>query len=94
MQTYIAGIIQPYIQAFENSSPKCVDYLSFDGAGNVQRAGNILAAKFPRIIVTHGAEHVLSLYFQDCFKLSVEITIKRIETSDRKGLVVEENIKL
>lgn len=61
--TYIANLFQPHIGIFEEASPCSVDYLSFYGAGNVQLAGRILATRFPRIIVTHGAEHVISLFF-------------------------------
>jgi hypothetical protein len=76
---YIASLFQPYIEMFEIESPNSVDYLSFDGAGNVQLAGKILAAKYPRIIVTHGAEHVISLFFQDCFKLPLLSTLHKLE---------------
>ena len=36
--------------------------LFFDGAANVQKAGEILAATYPTISVLHGAEHVVSLF--------------------------------
>ena len=52
---------------FEEKDPNCVDFCTFDGAANVQKAGKVLAAYYPRIICTHGAEHVVSLCFQDCF---------------------------
>jgi hypothetical protein len=35
--------------------------VSFDGAGNVQKAGNIMVKHYDRAIVTHGAEHVVAL---------------------------------
>ena len=35
--------------------------VSFDGASNVQKAGNIMVKHYDRAIVTHGAEHVVSL---------------------------------
>lgn len=76
---YIASLFQPHIEKFENASPNSVDYLSFDGAGNVQLAAGILAAKYPRIIITHGAEHVISLFFQDCFKLPLLNTLHKLE---------------
>jgi hypothetical protein len=76
---YIASLFEPYIEMFEKASPNSVDYLSFDGAGNVQRAARILAAKYPRIICTHGAEHVVSLFFQDFFKLPLLSTLHKLE---------------
>jgi hypothetical protein len=39
----------------------------FDGASNVQNAGEILRAFNPRITVGHGAEHVISLFFVDVY---------------------------
>ena len=76
---YISSLFEPHIRKFQAESANCVDYLSFDGAGNVQLAGRILAAKFPRIICTHGAEHVISLFFQDCFKLPLLNTLHKLE---------------
>ena len=43
----------------------CVDLVFFDGASNVQNAGRILQARYPRITVGHGAEHAVSLFFSD-----------------------------
>jgi hypothetical protein len=42
-----------------------------DGAANVQKAGQILAAYYPRIVCTHGAEHVV----QDIFDKSKVLNI-------------------
>lgn len=68
---YIASIFKPHIAAFESKDPNCVDFCTFDGASNVQKAGRVLSATYPRIVCTHGAEHVISLFFQDCFKTKV-----------------------
>ena len=68
---YIASLFRPHIDAFEETNPNCVDYCTFDGASNVKKAGEVLTALYPRIVCTHGAEHVVSLFFQDCFKSSV-----------------------
>jgi hypothetical protein len=43
----------------------------FDGASNVQKAGRILQAKFPRSYTLHGGEHVVSLFFSDIAKINV-----------------------
>ena len=45
----------------------CVDLVFFDGTSNVQNAGRILQARYPRITVGHGAEHVVSMFFSDVF---------------------------
>jgi hypothetical protein len=52
---------------FEKKNHNSVDYCTFDGAANVQKAGRVLSAIYPRIVCTHGAEHVISLFFQDIF---------------------------
>ncbi len=38
------------------------DTFFFDGATNIQKAGQILCAHFPRAMCFHGGEHVLSLF--------------------------------
>jgi hypothetical protein len=68
---YISSLFRPHIDDFENLHPHSVDYCTFDGAANVQKAGEALSAFYPRIVCTHGTEHVLSLFFGDCFKSKV-----------------------
>ncbi len=41
------------------------DLFFFDGASNVQRAGQILCQTFPRVCCFHCGEHILSLFFSD-----------------------------
>lgn len=65
---FIASLFRKHIDEFENMSPNCVDSCTFDGARSVQKAGEVLQAMFPRIVCTHGSEHVISLFFQDIFK--------------------------
>ena len=76
---YLASLFRPHIDSFEKKFPNCIDYCTFDGAGSVQKAGHILNARYPRIFVTHGAEHVVSLFFQDCFNLPIVSTLHKIE---------------
>lgn len=45
-----------------------IDLVTFDGAKNVQNAGEIMVKAYPRATVTHGAEHACSLFFTDIFK--------------------------
>jgi hypothetical protein len=75
---YISGLFRPHINDYERECPNSVDFCSFDGAANVQKAGEILQAHFPRIVVSHGAEHVLSLFFQDAFKLPILAVMSKI----------------
>ena len=39
------------------------DWISFDGASNVQKAGSLIEQYFPRCTVTTGVEHTVSLLF-------------------------------
>ena len=71
---YIANIVKPLITQMESEldihnkrSPGIVDLDFFDGASNVQNAGQILQAFNPRITGGHGAEHVVSLFFSDVY---------------------------
>ena len=43
----------------------------FDGASNVQLAGELLKIRYPKIIVMRGVEHTVSLFFNDVFKTPV-----------------------
>jgi hypothetical protein len=47
----------------------CTDVFYFDGASNVQKAGEVLMAKFPRSFCFHGGEHVVSLFFSSIAKI-------------------------
>ena len=49
---------------------KLTDCFFFDGASNVQTAGAILCAWYPRAMCFHGGEHVLSLFFSDLSKIN------------------------
>ena len=73
--SHIASIIKPLIANMEGEldehNRKCtgiVDLVFFDGASNVQNAGELLRVKYPRITVGHGAEHVVSLFFKDVYE--------------------------
>ena len=43
------------------------DIVFFDGATNVQNYGLIPLARYPRISVGNGSEHVVALFFSDVF---------------------------
>jgi len=66
--SYIAGLFEEYVIEFDKEK-LCTDLFFFDGASNVQKAGEVLVAKFPRAYVLHGGEHVISLFFDDLSKL-------------------------
>jgi hypothetical protein len=55
----------------ESACSNCCDVIYFDGASNVQKAGCTLEVTYPRTVVLHGAEHVVSLFFNNMFTLPV-----------------------
>jgi hypothetical protein len=48
-----------------------IDCVFFDGASNVQKSGKIMQVHYPRVMVLHGAEHVVSLFFKDLSNIQV-----------------------
>ena len=71
---YLAKKFIPIIRILEQQqksngrgTPGIVDVLIFDGATNVQKAGAIMCARFPRMTCIHGSEHVMGLVFKDTF---------------------------
>jgi hypothetical protein len=56
-----------------NIDPKknLVDMVIFDGASNMQKAGQMLEKACPKITCVHGGEHVVSLFFSDVAKTSI-----------------------
>ena len=67
--TYIAGLFKPHLKELDPQKA-LVDLVYFDGASNVQKAGNILGAHYPCVTCLHGSKHVVSLFFGDLSKLS------------------------
>jgi hypothetical protein len=65
--TFISSLFDPWIQKLDPDSTR-IDCVFFDGASNVQKAGQLLAAKYPRIHVQHCAAHSVSLFFSDISK--------------------------
>jgi hypothetical protein len=66
---YIASCFEPYMEMLLYKGNNVVDLILFDGAANMQKAGRVLATKYKRLTVLHGAEHVMSLFFNDIFKI-------------------------
>ncbi len=44
------------------------DIVLFDGASSVQKAIQTIVAQFPIVVVTHGTEHVGSLFLVQVFR--------------------------
>ncbi len=63
-ERYIGQLFKDKVAEFDPTST-CTDDFFFDGASNVQKAGEILCATYPWAYFFHGGEHVLSLLFSD-----------------------------
>ena len=66
--SYVARYMEEHILKLDPQKLFTILFL-FDGAGNVQKGGEILEAIFPRATTIHGGEHVISLFFDDLSKL-------------------------
>ena len=51
-----------------------------EGAGNVQKAVEILSIRFPRITVIHGAEHALNPFYNEVYSTVEEFCDIKILT--------------
>jgi hypothetical protein len=65
---YIAKLFEAKILEYDPQL-LCTDVFCFDGASNVQRAEELLMAKFPCSFCFHGGEHVVSLFFLSIAKI-------------------------
>ena len=66
---YISELFTPFFKKLDPTSTR-IDCIVFDGAANVQKAGHLLEAKYPRIHVQTCAAHSVSLFFSDiCNKI-------------------------
>ena len=63
--TFISSLFDPWIQKLDPDSTR-IDCVFFDGASNVQKAGQLLAAKYPRIHVQHCAMQHEGSQLQHC----------------------------
>jgi hypothetical protein len=61
---YIASIFEGHIAELDPYGIH-LNAVLFDGASNVQKAGRVIKAKYPQVLVLHGIEHVISLFFSD-----------------------------
>ncbi len=65
---YIAKLFEGKVLEYD-SQLLGTDVFYFDGASNVQKAGEILMAKFPCSFCLDGGEHVVSLFFLSITKI-------------------------
>jgi hypothetical protein len=67
--TYVANCFLPWCKKVDPQNI-LLDCVFFDGEGDVQNVGHILAVRNPNIAVLHGAEHVVSSFCKDVTKLT------------------------
>ena len=68
--TYIADVFTELVREYDPNGTDA-DIFYFDGAANVQKAGRILEARFPRTTALYGGEHNLALWFSKVAKIPV-----------------------
>ena len=66
--SYVADEFRKEVEKYDPTT-KLTNGFWFDGASNVQKAGDILTAKFVHAACHHGCEHAISLFFSNIAKL-------------------------
>jgi hypothetical protein len=67
--SYIASLFEEKVAEYDPGNV-LTDVFFFDGASNVQKAGEVLTAKYPRSFCFHGGEHVVSLFFSSISRIA------------------------
>ena len=62
--TFICNRFLDHFKIFDPHK-SIIDVIMFDGASNVQLAGELLQIRYPKITVMGGVEHTVSLFFND-----------------------------
>ena len=68
--TFICNIFLDHFKIIDPHK-SIIDMIRFDGASNVQLAGELLQIRYPKITVMRGVEHTVSLFFNDVSKIPV-----------------------
>jgi hypothetical protein len=66
--SYIANLFDKKVMEYDPLKT-CTDVFYFDGASNVQKAGEVLMARFLCSFCFYGDEHVVSLFFSSIAKI-------------------------
>jgi hypothetical protein len=66
--SYIANLFDEKVMEYDPLKT-CTDVFYFDGASNVQKAGEVLMARFPGTFCLHRGEYVVSLFFSSIAKI-------------------------
>ena len=68
--TFICNIFLEHIRKIDPHK-SVIDFVVFDGASNVQLAGELLKIHYPNISVMCGVEHTVSLFFNDVSNIPI-----------------------
>jgi hypothetical protein len=66
--SYMANLFDKKVMEYDPLKT-CTDVFYFDGASNLQKAGEVLMARFPCTFCFHGCKHVVSLFFSSIAKI-------------------------
>ncbi len=92
--TYIVEMFQEKVNVYDPDG-RNTDVLFFNGASNMQKAGQILCQTFPRAYCFHGRKHGLSLFFSYLSKLKPNTRISHLSmTMDKSLLSIKETVSL
>ena len=65
---YVVSLFEDKVKELDSKN-HLTDVFFFDGASNVQKAGDLLMAKYPCTFCFHGGEHMVSLFFLSIAKI-------------------------
>jgi hypothetical protein len=66
--SYISDLFEEKVMEY-HPLKTCTDVFYFDGASKVQKAGEVLMARFSCSFCFHGGKHVVSLFFSSFAKI-------------------------
>jgi hypothetical protein len=66
--SYTANLFDEKVMEY-NPLKTCTNVFYFDGASNIQKAGEVLMARFSCSFCFHGGKHVVSLFFSSISKI-------------------------
>ncbi len=68
--SYVANLLEEKVMEY-NPLKICTNVFYFDWASNVQKAGEVLMARFFCSFCFHGGKHVVSLFFSSIAKIKL-----------------------
>jgi hypothetical protein len=66
--SYVTGLFEDKVREYDTNNT-LTNVFFFNGTLNVQKTGEILAAKFSHLFCFHGGEHAVLLFFSSISKI-------------------------